>query len=88
VPATPALNNDAAFVVDEPDAEHIAPKPASTLKEWWVTNRKGVVSGVRTVLDVASKVLDGIPAGGSTAATVLDFASKGLERVQVILAQL
>jgi hypothetical protein len=39
------------------------------------------------VLDVASKVLEDIPAGGSTAAMLLDFASKGLEGVQVILAR-
>jgi hypothetical protein len=87
VPATPALDYDADSIPDEPDAEENAAKPASKLEQWWVEHRKGVVYGVKTVLDVASKVLEDIPAGGSTAAMVLDFASKGLERVQVICSR-
>jgi hypothetical protein len=87
LPAPPAPDNDADSIPDEPDAEESAAKPASKLEQWWVKHRKGVVSGVKTVLDVASKVLEDMPAGGSTAAMVLDFTSKGLEGVQVILAR-
>jgi hypothetical protein len=87
VPATPALHIDAESIADEPDAEQRAAKLLSKLEQWWLEHRKGVVSGVKTVLEVASKVLEDIPAGGSTAAMVLDFASKSLERVQVRLAR-
>jgi hypothetical protein len=85
VPATPALHSDAESIPDEPDAERSAAKPASTLMEWWGNNRKGVVSGVKKVLEVASKVVEDIPAGGSTAAMVLDYAANALEHVQVML---
>jgi hypothetical protein len=87
LPATPALANSADSIPDEPVAEQSAAKPLSKLEQWWMDHRKGVVSGVKTVLEVASKVLEDIPAGGSTAAKVLDFAAKGLERVQVMLAR-
>jgi hypothetical protein len=84
LPVTPALDNIAESIPDVPDAEQSGAKPVSKLEQWWLDHRKGVVSGVKTVLEVASKLLEDIPAGGSTAAMVLDFASKGLERVQVI----
>jgi hypothetical protein len=85
--ATPVLDGDADSIPDDPDAEQSAAKPASKLEQWWLDHRKGVVSGVKNVLDVASKLLEDIPAGGSTAAMVLDFASKGLESVQVRLVR-
>jgi hypothetical protein len=47
-------------------------------------HRKGVVSGAKEVLKVASKVLDAIPVGGSAAKLVLDAGATTLESVQVI----
>jgi hypothetical protein len=84
LPAPPTLAIDADSIPEEPDAEESAAKPGSKLEQWWVKHRKGVVSGVQTVLNVASTVLEDIPAGGSIAAKILDSASKGLEHVQVI----
>jgi hypothetical protein len=87
MPATPALDSDADYIPNEPAVEQSAAKPASKLEQWWLEHRKDVVSGVMTILEVASTVLEDIPAGGSIAAKILDSASKGLERVQVILAR-
>jgi hypothetical protein len=81
--ATPALDDD---VPSEPTAEQSAAKPASKLEQWWLRHRKDIVSGVQTVLEVASKALDDIPAGGSIAAKALELGGSALERVQVILA--
>jgi hypothetical protein len=87
MPAAPALDDGADSASDEPVAEQSTAKPASKLDQWWLDHRKGVVSGMKTVLKLASKVLEDVPAGGAIAAKVLDFASKGLEQVQVRLAR-
>jgi hypothetical protein len=87
VSAAPALNNGADPAPDEPVAEQSTAKPASKIDQWWLDHRKGVVSGVKTVLKLASKVLEDIPAGGAIAAKVLDFGVKALENVQVMLAR-
>jgi hypothetical protein len=81
--ATPAFNDDAP---SEPAAEQSAAKPASKLEQWWLRHRKDIVSGVQTVLEVASKALDDIPVGGSIAAKALELSASALERVQVMLA--
>jgi hypothetical protein len=83
VPATPALDDG---VPNEPAAEQSAAKPPSKLGQWWLDHRKGVVSGTKTLLEVASKVLDDVPAGGSIAAKALELGASALERVQVMLA--
>jgi hypothetical protein len=83
--ATPALDNG---VSSKPAAEQSAAKPASKLEQWWLAHRKDIVSGVQTVLEVASKALDDIPAGGSIAAKALELGASALERVQVMLAHL
>jgi hypothetical protein len=87
VPATPDLDDGADPALDEPVAEQNTAKPASKIDQWWLANRKSVVSGVKTVLEVASKVLEDVPAGGAIAAKVLDFGVEALENVQVMLAR-
>jgi hypothetical protein len=87
VPATLALDNGAHPASDEPVAEQNTAKPALKIDQWWLDHRKGVVSGVSTVLKLTSKVLEDIPAGGATAAKVLDLGVKALENVQVMLAR-
>jgi hypothetical protein len=85
-PAITSSDDGANLGPNEPIADQSA-KPASKLEQWWLDHRKGIVSGVKTVLKVASKVLDDIPAGGSTAAKVLEYGVEALERVQVMLAR-
>jgi hypothetical protein len=86
VPATPALDDGAHPASDESVAEQGTAKPASKLEQWWLKHRKGVISGVKTVLEVVSKVLEDIPAGGAIAAKVLDFGVEALEKFLVMLA--
>jgi hypothetical protein len=81
--ATPALDDG---VSSELAAEQSAAKPPSKLEQWWLDHRKGIVSGAKTLLEVASKVLDDVPAGGSIAAKALELGASALERVQVMLA--
>jgi hypothetical protein len=81
--ATPAFNDDA---LSEPIAEQSAAKTSSKLKQWWLAHRKDIVSDVQTVLELTSKALDDIPAGGSIAAKALELGASALERVQVMLA--
>jgi hypothetical protein len=87
VPATPDLDNGADPALDEPVAEQNPAKPASKIDQWWLANRKGVVSSVKTVLKLASKVLEDVPAGGAIAAKVLDSGVEALENVQVMVAR-
>jgi hypothetical protein len=87
VTAAPALDEGAHPALNMPVAEQSTAKPASKIDQWWLDHRKGVVSGVKTVLMLASKVLEDVPAGGATAAKILDFGVKALENVQVILAR-
>jgi hypothetical protein len=71
-------------VPDESVVEQSAAKSPSKLEQWWICNRKGVVSVVKTVLGVASKVLGDIPTVGSPAGMILDSIAKALENVEVI----
>jgi hypothetical protein len=87
VRATPALGDGADPVPDEPVAKKSAVKLTAKLERWWLDHREDVVSGVKTVLEVASKVLEDVPAGGAIAAKVLDFGVEALENVQVMLAR-
>jgi hypothetical protein len=82
--ATHTFEDGVDLVLHVPGPEQSVAKPASKLEQWWLDHRKGVTSAVKTVLEVASKVLDDIPAGGSTAAMVLDLGAKALEHVQVM----
>jgi hypothetical protein len=87
VTAAPALEEGAHPALDQPVAEQTTAKPASKIDQWWLDHRKGVVSGVKTMLKLASKLLEDVPAGGATAAKILDFGVKALENVQVMLAR-
>jgi hypothetical protein len=82
--ATHTFEDGVDLVLHVPGPEQSVAKPASKLEQWWLDHRKGVTSAVKTVLEVASKMLDDIPAGGSTAAMVLDLGAKALEHVQVM----
>jgi hypothetical protein len=82
----PALDDGAHPASEEPVAEQGTAKPASKLEQWWLDHRKGVVSGIKTVLEVASKVLEDVPAGGAIVAKVLDFGVEALEKFLVMLA--
>jgi hypothetical protein len=87
VPATPNLDDGADPAPEWLVAEQNTAKPASKIDQWWLANRKGVISGVKTVLKLASKVLEDVPAGGAIAANVLDSGVEALENVQVMVAR-
>jgi hypothetical protein len=87
VPATPAFGDGADPVPDKLVAKKSAVKLTAKLERWWSDHREDVVSGVKTVLEVASKVLEDVPAGGAIAAKVLDFGLEALENVQVMRAR-
>jgi hypothetical protein len=86
-PATPALDDVADPAPDEPVGKKSAAKLTKKLEHWWSDHRQGVVSGAKTLLEVASKALDDIPVGGSVAAKMLELGASALERVQVMFAR-
>jgi hypothetical protein len=87
-PAMPALDDVADPAPDEPVGKKTSKKMTERLEKWWSDHRQDVVSGAKTLLELASDALDAIPVGGPAAAKVLDLGAKTLERVQVSVARL
>jgi hypothetical protein len=83
----PALDDVADPAPDEPVGKKTSKKLTERLEKWWSDHRQDVVSGAKTLLELASDALDAVPVGGPVAAKVLEYGAKTLERVQVSLAR-